>query len=98
MTHYIIERLLGFGVAGTLSLVIGILCAVAGSLVFMLMGIFALIPYTPLFHERDLAIGISFIVLTITGIIGGATFIVGALIGFCFGMPCIFCCPKNNDD
>ncbi len=52
------------------------------SLVFLIFGIFALVPAGP-FVERNIEIGVTFIVLSCTGIFGIVLALFGAFVGYC---------------
>ena len=67
--------------------IVGAVIGFALTIVGLIFGIFACVPAAP-FEERDMAICVSFIVLTALGIVTAVTSILGACVGACIQTTC----------
>ncbi len=70
--------------------IFAVLCSAAATIIGLIYGIFALIPYTP-FDETNIGVGVTLIVLSATGIVGVAGALVGMGIGMLFSLPVMAC-------
>ena len=85
---------IGSGIAGGCATFFAWAGALAGFILFLIYGIFALVAQGP-FQHQDLATGITLIVLACVGIAGLAGAIAGALVGCCIGLP-FMCCDGES--
>ena len=82
-------RITGFGIAGISATIFGYIFVLASTVLALVFGILALIPASP-FIERNLGVGLFLLVgSVVVPVIGCTSGLIGILVGFLFGSPCL---------
>lgn len=91
-------KITGYGITGALATAFGYIFVLASTVLAIVFGILALIPAPP-FTQRELGIGIFLLVgSVVVPVIGCMSGIVGIIVGFIFGSPCLcYTCAYGED-